>query len=138
MSSCSHPRLSVLHHLGTSAYHALAMAPPPTTGAATHTPLVAKPVASRYRPGKLPNGLTPADLSDSDSDEDDQQQERQKAPKRESALAAFSTGPGRIIQLGEAGPSSAASGKKNIQVALRDVKVADGKVHLGGVEEEEG
>lgn len=111
------------------------MAPPPTTGAATHTPLVAKPVASRYRRGKLPNGQTPADLSDSDSDEDDEeQQERQRGPpKRESALSGPSIGPGRVIQLGEAGPSTS----RNIQVALRDVKVEDGKVHIGGVGEEE-
>lgn len=107
------------------------------------TPLVPKPQAQRYRRGKLPNGAPiPSDES-SDDDEEQQQQPIRGARRtyaddeREGLVAG---GAGKIIRSGTDLVSSvkagSGTGKRGIQVALRDVKVEDdGALLIGGKRE---
>lgn len=127
------------------------------------TPLVPKPQALRYRRGKLPTGAPiPSDSDDSDDDSGDEDDDelntgrkarsarvgiKREEEERDGVVAG---GAGRVIHTGSRGVSSGVGvggggGKRNIQVALRDVRVEeDGAVYVGGkrevgggVEEEE-
>lgn len=98
------------------------------------TPLVPKPQASRYRRGKLPSGAPAPSDSDSDSESDQDGLEARVQQKRKNAAQAadqsglVAGGAGRVVNIGrpEVKP-------RNIQVALRDVKVEDdGAVLIGG------
>lgn len=120
------------------------MAPSTTTGSTSRTALVSKPVAPRYRRGKLPSGLEPSfgNDDDDDSDQDDEEVEDEEAKRRESRSGVTMMGPGKIIQIGDgdrSGSAPTAKGrtgevkKLRIQVALRDVKVeSGGRVVIGG------
>ena len=118
-----------------------AMAPGPT-------PLVPKPQALRYRRGKLPTGAPiPSDSDDTDNSDDDEENDVSEKNrgrragggrtgiKGEGQDGVVAGGAGRVIQTGS-GSTAGAGGKRNIQVALRDVRVEeDGAVYVGGKRE---
>ncbi|KAJ9111653.1 hypothetical protein QFC19_001010 [Naganishia cerealis] len=96
--------------------------------------------ASRYRRGKLPQGAPiPSDES-SDEEEQQQQQSKQGARRRyvdDEQRGIVAGGAGKIIRSGDDLISNAkagsGTGKGNIQLALRDVKVEkDGGLLIGG------
>lgn len=84
-----------------------------------------KPVKQRYFPGRAPQGA-PVD-ADSDSDDDEEEQvsiQPKRAAPDENSVAG---GAGRVVQIGSDGKP-----KTQMKLALRDVKVENGKVLLGG------
>lgn len=98
-------------------------------------PLVQKPQASRYRRGKLPQGApAPSDSDESSGEEEDDDDAPPKPKFRQPARApvdenVVAGGAGRVIQTGAAGKG------RNIQVALRDVKVDEEGLLIGGKRE---
>lgn len=104
-------------------------------------PLVPKPQAQRYRRGKLPNG---APIHSDESSDDEEEQQPVRAARRTYAdderEGIVAGGAGKIIRSGNDLVSSvkaaSGTGKKGIQVALRDVKVEDdGALLIGGKRE---
>ena len=106
------------------------------------TPLVQKPQAQRYRRGKLPNGA-PIPSDDSSDDEEEQQQPARGARKTyvdDESRGLVAGGAGRIItstnDLVSSVKAGSGTGKRSIQVALRDVKVEkDGALLIEGKRE---
>jgi microfibrillar-associated protein 1 len=118
------------------ALQSLKMAPGPT-------PLVQKPQAQRYRRGKLPSGA-PIPSDDSSDEEEEQQQQPARGANRsyvdDDRQGLVSGGAGRIItsasDLVSSVKAGSGTGKRGIQVALRDVKVEeDGALLIGGKRE---
>jgi len=117
------------------------------------TPLVPKPQALRYRRGKLPTGAPiPSDSDDTDNSDDDEENDvseknrgrraggERTGIKGEGQDGVVAGGAGRVIQTGPGATAGASvgvrGGKRNIQVALRDVRVEeDGAVYVGGKRE---
>ena len=117
------------------------------------TPLVPKPQALRYRRGKLPTGAPiPSDSDDTDNSDDDEENDVSEKNrgrragggrtgiKGEDQDGVVAGGAGRVIQTAPGATAGASvgvrGGKRNIQVALRDVRVEeDGAVYVGGKRE---
>jgi hypothetical protein len=100
----------------------------------TAQPFIAKPQALRYRRGKLPPGVAPPTSDTSDEDESGDELQRRRDERAKEELVAG--GAGRVIQKDVVGPAKGKGKGKEIQVALRDVKVEQGgEVYIGGKRE---
>jgi hypothetical protein len=83
----------------------------------------AKPAKIRYFPGRAPQGAPATSDTDSDDEEDEQIVKPTPAKHDDSSVAG---GAGRVVQIGEM------AAKGTMKLALRDVKVENGRVLIGG------
>jgi microfibrillar-associated protein 1 len=97
---------------------------------ATRKPAAPRPAraAGRYWKGKAPKGVDASALSDSDSDAapEDVGEDQEAIGEEEFELAGQD----------EEEKSNIKKGVAKMSVALRDVEVKDGRVYVGGQEEE--